>query len=138
MEHRPPQSYPMPKRTTKRTQSTLPDLDGLVKAVAAMHGTTRTKVAAIMGMDTSGLLKMLQSRNPKVERLMALSEAVQFNMFDTYLRQLPEHLRATTETRQMAEQMAQLHQEKLALQQELDSVKRERDLLLSLMKGSVK
>jgi hypothetical protein len=63
---------------------------------------------------------------------------VQFNLFDSYLRQMPEHLRATTETRQMAEQMDQLHQEKLALQQELDSVKRERDLLLSLMKGSVK
>ena len=128
----------MPKRTTKRTRDALPDLDGLVKAVAAMHGTTRMKVAAILGVDSSGLIKLLQSRNPKVERLMALSEAVQFNLFDTYLRQLPEHLRATTETRQMAEQMDQLHQEKLALQQELDSVKRERDLLLSLMKGSVK
>lgn len=128
----------MPKRTTKRTRTTLPDLDGLVKAVAAMHGTTRTKVAAILDVDPAGLVRLLQSRNPKVERLMALSEAVQFNLFDTYLRQLPEHLRATTETRQMAEQMDKLQQEKLALQQELDSVKRERDLLLSLMKGSVK
>jgi transcriptional regulator with XRE-family HTH domain len=128
----------MPKRTTKRTRTTLPDLDGLVKAVAAMHGTTRAKVAAILDVDPAGLVRLLQSRNPKVERLMALSEAVQFNLFDSYLRQMPEHLRATTETRQMAEQMDQLHQEKLALQQELDSVKRERDLLLSLMKGSVK
>ncbi|MBI1287331.1 MAG: hypothetical protein GC178_07095 [Flavobacteriales bacterium] len=134
MEHLPPQSYPLPKRTTKRTRSALPDLDGVVQAVAKMHGTTRSNVADIMEINPAGLYKLLSSRKPKVDRLMQLCEALQYNFFDIYMRQLPEHLRTTTETKLLARQIQTLQQEKEVLQQKLEAVERERDLLLSIVK----
>jgi len=126
----------MPQNFAPPLPKALPDLDGIVRAVAAMHGSNRTKVARIIGITQPGMVRMLKGRNPRVAQLMALCNALQYNLFDVYVRQLPEHLRTTTETRQLQAQLEQVQQERDAMQQELEAVKRERDLLLSIMKAS--
>lgn len=138
MENRPPQSYPLPLRVSTPTRDKLPDLDGIVRAVASMRNTTRTKVARVMGRSQSGMVKLFQGRNPRVAMLVALCEALQFNFFDTYMRQLPEHLRSTTESRLLQEQLEQMQAEKDALQLKLEVTEREREVFLSLLQGQRK
>lgn len=125
--------YALPLRVKRHSPHDLPDIANAVKAFADTQNSNRARVAKALGTSSATLAALLKGRNPRIEMLLALSEALEFNLLDLYMRLLPERLRATTETRQMAEQMEGLQQEMDALRHELDSVKRERDLLLSLM-----
>lgn len=133
MSPEPTVRYALPLRVKRHRPEGLPDIANAVRAFADTQNSNRARVAKAIGISSSALAALIKGRNPRIELLLALSEALEFNLLDLYMRLLPERLRATTETRQMAEQMAEMQRQKEALRQELDSVKRERDLLLSLM-----
>lgn len=130
--------YALPQRVKRHEPSALPDIANAIKAFADTQNSNRARVAKALGLSSSALAYLTKGRNPRIELIVALSEALEFNLLDLYLRLLPERLRATTETRLLEQQLNHSQQEKNALQQELDLVKRERDLLLSLMQGGGK
>ncbi|MCF8278448.1 MAG: hypothetical protein K9J17_17100 [Flavobacteriales bacterium] len=128
-------SYALPKSVKRHAASELPDLKNLVKVFANTQNSNPARVAKAMGVTSSNLNDRTKGRNPRIEMLLALSEALEYNLLDFYLRLLPERLRSTTETRQLEQQIEELQAQHLALKQELESTTRERDLLFSLMQA---
>lgn len=133
-----PKIEPLPKSVKRYAPNALPDFDAAVKEFSITKNTNRARLAKVLGMSSPTLTGMIKGRNPRIELLLALSEALQVNLFDLYLRLLPEHLRATTETRQLQEQLDQMTKEKDALEAKLTNAERERELVLSLMRGREK
>lgn len=130
-----PIKYALPLRVKRLEPSALPDMANIVKGFANTQSSNRARVAKALGMSSATLNGLLKGRNPRIELLLALSQGLEFNLLDLYLPLLPERLRQTNETRALQAQLEQLQEEKNAVQQKLEASEREREMLLSILKG---
>jgi transcriptional regulator with XRE-family HTH domain len=127
--------HPRSKQVTTYKRANLPALELAIKAHAKRHQCTLTDFAKAMGLMPTSLARTLNHRDVRVSTLLGLCEAVSFNLFDNYIRLLPEHLRHTQETLMMQQQLDQKDAELEQLRKELDFAKHERDNYFELLKS---
>jgi transcriptional regulator with XRE-family HTH domain len=127
--------YPRSKQVTTYKRANLPAIELAIKAHAKRHQCTLSDFAKAMGIMLPSLTRTLNQRDLRVSTLLGLCEAVSFNLFDNYIRLLPEHLRQTQETLMMQQQLDQKDAELEQLRQELDFAKHERDSYYKLLES---
>jgi lambda repressor-like predicted transcriptional regulator len=98
----------------------LPDINRLVGAILKQRGSSLRAQSLRLGYHHNYLNTALQRKNLPIGLLLELSTALEVNLLELYLPQLPAHVRATAVERG-------LHQRINDLTAELHSVKEERD-----------
>ncbi len=98
----------------------LPDINRLVGAILKQRGSSLRAQSLQMGYNHNYLNTALQRTNLPIGLLLELSTALEVNLLELYLPQLPAHVRTTAAERG-------LHQRINDLTAELHTVKEERD-----------
>lgn len=119
----------MPERLThSKTGEMLKmvDLTALVSAKTAENKTNMLKLAKAMGRNESYLYTKLKNKDQPVSVLLLLSYHLQSNLFEPYMKLLPENVSITQKEKDLQAQIADL-------QKQLADLAKERDIYKNIL-----
>lgn len=114
-------------KATKNVKAQLPRMSAIIRDWAKYKHTSLRKLSKKMGKGENYLQQSIHINDIRPSMLIAISKALEINLFDHYLALLPESIRATEREKALLLQIEAMQNEKEQLQKELEQVKAERD-----------